>query len=78
MDKRVTIYTTDTCHFCHMAKEYFRENGIKYVEKNVQRDKVAAKEMIEKSGGMAVPVININGKIIVGFDKARIEKALAT
>jgi glutaredoxin 3 len=77
MSKKVTIYTTESCSFCHLAKDYFKENKIDYKEKNVQKDADARKEMMEKSGGMAVPVIDIGGKIIIGFNKPEIEKALA-
>jgi len=77
MSKKVTIYTTDSCHFCHMAKEYFKENKIEYSEKNVQTDEAARNEMIEKSGGMSVPVIDIDGEVLIGFDKSKVEKALA-
>lgn len=77
MSKKVTIYTTESCHFCHMAKEYFKENKIEYSEKDVQNDEVARNEMIEKSGGMSVPVIDIDGEILIGFDKSKVEKALA-
>ena len=77
MSKKVTIYTTDSCHFSHMAKEYFKENKIEYSEKNVQTDEAARNEMIEKSGGMSVPVIDIDGEVLIGFDKSKVEKALA-
>lgn len=72
----VTIYTTPTCHFCHSAKEYFDEHKVKYKEIDVTKDQVAAMEMVQKSGQRGVPVIEINGKIIIGFDKGAIEKAL--
>ena len=72
----VKIYTTSTCHFCEMAKEYFKKYNVKYTEVNVEDDRKAAEEMIEKSGQMGVPVIEINGKIIVGFNRPEIEKAL--
>ena len=74
----VKIYTTPTCPWCDRAKQFLIQKKIPFQEFDVNEDLKAQKEMIEKSGGMAVPVININGKIIVGFDKARIEKALAT
>ncbi len=60
-----------------MAKEYFKKNNVKYQEINVEEDEKAAEEMIEKSGQMGVPVIDINGTIIVGFNKPAIEKALS-
>ena len=72
----VKIYTTSTCSFCKMAKEYFKKNNVKYDEINVEKDPKAAEEMIEKSGQMGVPVIEINGKVIVGFNRSEIEKAL--
>lgn len=72
----VIIYTTDTCPYCEMAKQFFKSKNIKYKEINVSNDPEAAKEMIEKSGQMGVPVIEIDGKIILGFNKSAIEKAL--
>ena len=75
MDK-VKIHTTNTCPYCDMAKDYMKEKKIKYDEINVESDESAAKDMIEKSGQMGVPVLDINGKIIIGFDKEKIEKAL--
>ena len=70
------IYTTLTCPFCKMAKNYFQENGIEYEEKDVTHDTNLQQEMIQKSGQFAVPVIDIGGKIIVGFQKAQIAAAL--
>lgn len=72
----IVMYTTTHCPFCKMAKDYFNRNNVKFTEKNVENDQKAAEEMIEKSGQMGVPVIDIDGKIIVGFDKNAIEKAL--
>jgi len=59
-----------------MAKEFFKRNNVKYQEINVELDEKAAEEMIEKSGQMGVPVIDIDGKIIVGFDRPALEKTL--
>ncbi len=73
---KVKIYTTPTCPYCNMAKHYLKDNKIEYEEKNVAADRAAAEEMIHKSGQMGVPVIEIDGKIIVGFDKEAIDKAL--
>ena len=75
--KNVTIYSTPTCHFCHMAKDFFTANSIVYTEYNVASDLEKRKEMIEKSGQMGVPVIVIDGEITVGFDKPRIVGLLA-
>lgn len=72
----VTIYTTPTCGFCHMAKEYFKARDVKYNEFDVSQDQKKAREMVEKSGQMGVPVIEINGKIVVGFDRPNIDAAL--
>ena len=72
----VKIYTTTHCPYCVMAKDFFKKNDIKYTEVNVEEDEAGAEEMIEKSGQMGVPVIEINGQIIVGFNKPAIEKAL--
>lgn len=72
----VVIYTTSVCPYCHMAKDFFKKSKVAFKEINVEKDQKAAKEMIEKSGQMGVPVIDIDGKIIVGFDKKAIEKAL--
>jgi len=72
----VKIYTTSICPYCHMAKEYLEKNKIKFQDINVEEDEAAAREMIQKSHQMGVPVLDINGTIIVGFDKAGIDKAL--
>ena len=72
----VKIYSTPTCPYCLMAKEYFKEKGVEYTEVDVSKDTEGQKEMIEKSGGMSVPVIDIDGKVIIGFDKVKIEEVL--
>ena len=72
----VKIYSTEWCHFCKEAKKFFKENDIKFTEIDVGKDQEAAEEMVEKSGQMGVPVIDINGEIIVGFDRNKIKKAL--
>ena len=72
----VSIYTTPTCSYCTMAKDYFRQNGISFTEYNVARDTRRADEMVRKSGQMGVPVLDVHGKIIVGFNKPEIERAL--
>ena len=75
-DAKVKIYTTSACQYCVIAKEFFDNEGIKYEEVNVQENQDAAKEMVQKSGQMGVPVIEINGQIIVGFNKPAIMEAL--
>jgi len=72
----VTIYTTPTCVYCNLAKEFFKENKIEYKQIDVSTDSEKAQEMFEKSGQMGVPVIDIDGKIIIGFDKESIKEAL--
>lgn len=76
MDKKVVMYTTPTCHFCHMAKEYFKENNIDFTDNDVSTDAEKRKEMIEKSGQMGVPVIFIDDKMLIGFDKGKLQEAL--
>ena len=73
----VKIYTTPTCPWCEKAKEFFQSKKIEYTELNVVEEEEAREAMIEKSGQMGVPVIEIGDNIIVGFDKGAIEKALA-
>lgn len=72
----VTIYTTPACVYCKMAKAFFKENGFEYTELDVSRDAKARDEAISRSGQMGVPVIDINGEIVVGFDKSRISELL--
>ena len=72
----ITIYTTPSCVYCKVAKEYFRKNNLEYKEINVVADEAAQQEMIKKSGQMGVPVIEVNGKIIIGFNQREFEKAL--
>ena len=73
---KVKIYSTPTCPFCKAAKEFFKEKGIKFEDIDVSKNEEAAKEAKEKSGAMSVPIIEIDGKIIIGFDKEKIEQAL--
>lgn len=76
----VTIYSTPSCHFCHMAKEFFKEKNVPYTEYDVAGNVEKRKEMIEKSGQMGVPVIVVgkgaDEQLIVGYDKARLTHLL--
>ena len=72
----VKIYTTPTCPWCHKTKEWMKEKKISFTEYNVAKDEKARKRMIEKSGHMGVPVLEIGKEIIVGYDPKAIEKAL--
>lgn len=74
--KIVTVYTTPTCSWCTTVKRHLQENGIQYREVNVAADQKAAEEMVRKSGQQGVPQTEINGQIIVGFDKTRINSLL--
>ncbi len=76
MDKQVTIYSTPTCHFCHAAKDYFKEKGIEYTEKDVATDLEARQEMLNRSGQMGVPQILVDDELVVGFDQAKLEELL--
>jgi glutaredoxin-like YruB-family protein len=73
---KIKIYSTPTCPYCQMAKEFMKENKVEFEDINVAADQEAAKEMVEKSGQMGVPVIDVDGEIIVGFDKEKLKKAL--
>lgn len=76
-NKKVEIYSTENCHFCHMAKDYFKENGVEFTDYNVGTDTEKRAEMMEKSGQMGVPVIVIDDKdLIIGFNKPVITKLL--
>lgn len=70
--KSVTIYSTPTCHFCQMAKEYFKAENIEYTEHDVASDLEMRKEMVARTGQMGVPVIKIDNDFIVGFNKPKI------
>lgn len=74
--KKVIVYSTPTCSYCVLAKNYFRDNKIKFQEVDVSKDPDEARKMVEKTGQMSVPQIEIDGKIIVGFDKEEIDKEL--
>ena len=73
---RVIVFSTPSCSFCNLTKKYFREKGIKFRDVDVSRDQAAARDMVRRSGQSGVPVIDIGGKIIVGFDRPKINKLL--
>ncbi|MDO8535468.1 MAG: glutaredoxin domain-containing protein [Candidatus Omnitrophota bacterium] len=76
MNKKVKVYSTSTCPFCVRAKQFLKENAVNFEDIDVSMDHEAAQEMIKKSGQMGVPVIDIDGELIVGFDKEKIKKSL--
>ena len=73
----VVVYTTPTCGYCHQVKAFLSQKGVKYTEHDVSVDKVAAEEMVRKTGQMGVPVITVDNQVVVGFDRARLEQLLA-
>ncbi len=76
MDKTVTIYSTPTCHFCHMAKDFFTKNNIAFIDHNVATDLEKRQEMMQKSGQMGVPVITVGDELVVGYDQERLAALL--
>ena len=74
--KDVIIYSTPTCHYCHLAKDFFKAHDIAFTDYNVATDLEKRKEMVVKSGQMGVPVIIIDGQMMVGFDKHTVAKQL--
>lgn len=76
MVKSVKVYSTPTCPWCMRVKQFLKDNNILYEDLDVSQNQPAAEEMIQKSGQMGVPVSDIDGNIIVGFDKEKIKTAL--
>ncbi|MBA7533591.1 Glutaredoxin 3 [subsurface metagenome] len=76
MKKKIKVYGVPTCPFCKRAKEFFKDKGFDFEDLDVSVNHDLAKEMIKKSGQMSVPVIEVDGKIIIGFDKEKIETLL--
>jgi glutaredoxin 3 len=74
--KQITIYSADWCAFCHAAKDYLTKKGISYTEKNVEENQEYMQEAVTKSGQMGIPVLDIEGEIIIGFDRPKIDAAL--
>ncbi len=77
MAANVIIYSTTWCGFCKMAKNYMKQLGVEFEEKDVEQDPAAGNDAVQKSGQMGVPVIDIGGTVIVGFDKPAIDHALS-
>lgn len=75
MDKKVVVFTSDTCGYCHMAKDYLNEINVDFEERNVSSDKEARKELMSK-GFMGVPVIYVDDEVIQGFDKNKLDELL--
>jgi glutaredoxin 3 len=75
-DSQVTIYSTPVCHFCQAAKEFFQENSVEYTEHDVASDAEKRAEMIEMTGQMGVPVIQIGDDVVIGFDEDKVKELL--
>jgi glutaredoxin 3 len=73
---RVIVFSTPSCTYCNAAKRYFREKGIHFRDVDVSRDQAAARDMVRRSGQSGVPVIDIGGRIVVGFDRPKIDRYL--
>lgn len=76
MEQKIKVYSTPTCPYCVQLKQFLKENNIEFEDIDVAADQQAAEEMIQKSGQMGVPVLEINGEIVVGFDQGRINQLL--
>lgn len=75
-DSSVTVYSATWCAFCHAAKDYLDKLGVKYTDKDVEKDPAAGLEAVNKSGQRGIPVLDIGGDIIIGFDRPRIDASL--
>jgi glutaredoxin 3 len=76
MNKKIIVYSTPTCSYCVRAKQFLKDNNILFEHYDVSADQEKAEEMIQKSGQMGVPVLDIEGEIIIGFDKGRVKELL--
>lgn len=76
MVKTVKIYSIPTCSYCIRAKQFLKDNNVDYEDLDVSNNEMISREMIQKSGQMGVPVLEIDGEIIIGFDKEKIKRAL--
>jgi glutaredoxin 3 len=75
--KKVEIYSTPVCKYCSLAKDFFKKNNVQYSEYNVAADQARKEEMVEKSGQLGVPVIDVGGDIVVGFDEKVLKQLLS-
>jgi len=78
MAKQVTVYTTPTCGYCRQAKRFLAERGVDFREVDVSADDAAASEIVRRTGQFGVPVIDVGGTLVVGFNRARLEQLLQT
>jgi glutaredoxin 3 len=77
-EKNVVVYSAPTCPYCAMVKQYLSQKGVAYTEHDLSKDASKAREMVEKTGQMGIPVIIIDKNIVIGFNKARIDELLAS
>lgn len=77
VNKKIEIYSTDTCHFCNLAKEWFKEKGLDYTNYNVGTDLDRRKEMVEMTGQLGVPVIKIEDDVVIGFNPNKLSEILS-
>ncbi len=73
---RVIVFSTPTCGFCNQAKSYFRQKNVRYTDIDVSRDQAAARDMVRRSGQQGVPVIDIGGQLVLGFNRPKIDQLL--
>jgi len=76
-DKTITVYSTPTCPYCTQVKEYLKSKSVLFSEHNVATDLEARNAMVQKSGQLGVPVIEVNGQIVVGFNRNKLEELLS-
>lgn len=76
MSHKVHIYSTPTCHYCHLAKDFFKENDVSFEDYDVATNAEKRNEMIQKSGQLGVPVIDVDGTVIVGFNEPKLRELL--
>lgn len=76
MNTKPIIYSATWCGFCHAAKQYFDKLGVQYEDRDIESNQAYATESVDKSGQMGIPVIDIDGEIIVGFDRPKIDAVL--
>lgn len=74
--KSVIIYTTPTCTYCHLLKDWFKQNNVVYAEYDLSQDAVKRDEIVKKTGQMAVPIVEIGNDIVIGFDKSKLSELL--
>ncbi|MGI6295280.1 MAG: glutaredoxin family protein [Armatimonadota bacterium] len=75
-NKQITVYSTPTCPYCHQVKDYLKQKGLEFTDLNVASDLEARNNMVQKSGQLGVPVVEVDGQMVVGFNRAKLEELL--